>query len=50
VNAGVGYRWSDQFTTSVKATNLGNDDVQQHVFGDVVKRQIMAELRVNFAK
>ena len=50
VNAGVGYRWNDQFTTSVKALNLGNDDVQQHVFGDVTKRQIMAELRVNFAR
>jgi outer membrane receptor protein involved in Fe transport len=50
VNAGVGYRWNDQFTTSVKATNLGNDDVQQHVFGDITKRQIMAELRVNFAR
>ena len=50
VNAGFGYRWNDQFTTSIKATNLGNDDVQQHVFGDVVKRQIMAELRVNFVK
>jgi outer membrane receptor protein involved in Fe transport len=50
VNAGVGYRWNDQFTTSVKATNLGNDDVQQHVFGDIIKRQVMAELRVNFAR
>jgi len=50
VNAGVGYRWNDQFTTSVKSTNLGNDDVQQHVFGDITKRQIMAELRVNFAR
>jgi iron complex outermembrane receptor protein len=50
VNAGVGYRWNDRFTTSVKATNIGNDDVQQHVFGDIVKRQIMAELRVNVAR
>jgi len=50
VNAGVGYRWTDQFTTSVKALNLGNDDVQQHVFGDIIKRQIIGELRVNFAR
>jgi outer membrane receptor protein involved in Fe transport len=50
VNAGVGYRWNDRFTTSIKAMNLGNDDVQQHVFGDITKRQIMAELRVNVAR
>jgi hypothetical protein len=37
-------------TTSIKATNLGNQDVQQHVFGDVLKRQIVGELRVQFSK
>jgi outer membrane receptor protein involved in Fe transport len=47
VNAGFGYRWNDRFTTSIKAVNLGNDDVQQHVFGDVTKRQISAELRIS---
>jgi iron complex outermembrane receptor protein len=49
VNAGFGVRWmNDQLTTSVKATNLGNQDIQQHVFGDVIKRQIVGELRVQF--
>jgi iron complex outermembrane receptor protein len=49
VNAGFGFRWmNDQLTTSIKATNLGNQDVQQHVFGDVIKRQIVGELRVQF--
>ena len=38
------------FTTTIKAMNLGNDEVQQHAFGDVIKRQIMAELSVNFAQ
>jgi len=33
----------------VKVTNLFNREVQQHVFGDVIKRQIVFELRV-FAK
>lgn len=50
INGGLGYRWNDRFTTSVKFINLGNDDVQQHVFGDILKRQVMAELRVNFAR
>lgn len=49
VNAGFGVRWAgDRVTTSIKATNLANQDVQQHVFGDVLKRQIVGELRVQF--
>jgi outer membrane receptor for ferrienterochelin and colicin len=50
VNAGFGVRWGskDQVTTSIKAVNLGNQTVQQHVFGDITKRQIVGELRVQF--
>ena len=50
VNGTIGYRWNNRFTTAIKAINLGNDEVQQHVFGDIMKRQIMAELRVNFVR
>jgi len=50
INGGVGYKWTDRFTTALKVINLGNDDVQQHAFGDILKRQVMAELRVNFAR
>jgi iron complex outermembrane receptor protein len=49
VNGGFGLRWMDeQLTTSVKVINLTNEDVQQHVFGDILKRQIIGELRVVF--
>jgi iron complex outermembrane receptor protein len=49
VNAGFGVRWADgRYVTSLKMTNLSNADVQQHVFGDILKRQIVGELRVNF--
>ena len=50
VNAGFGVKWGsrDRITTSIKATNLGNQNVQQHVFGDITKRQIVGELRVQF--
>jgi outer membrane receptor for ferrienterochelin and colicin len=50
VNAGFGVKWGtgDQITTSVKVMNLANQDIQQHVFGDVTKRQIVGELRVGF--
>jgi outer membrane receptor protein involved in Fe transport len=49
VNGGVGVRWlGDRLTTSIKGTNLGNQQIQQHVFGDVIKRSLVGELRVNF--
>jgi outer membrane receptor protein involved in Fe transport len=50
VNAGFGVKWNDRFTTTIKAINLTNDDIQQHVFGDITKRQVVAELRVNVAR
>jgi hypothetical protein len=28
--------------------NLGNQDIQSHVFGDIIKRQVIGELRVLF--
>jgi hypothetical protein len=49
VNAGIGVKFSgDKLTTSVKVVNITNEDVQQHVFGDVLKRQVVGELKVRF--
>jgi iron complex outermembrane receptor protein len=49
VNLGVGARWmGERLTTSLKVINLGNTDVQQHVFGDILKRQFIGEVRVQF--
>ncbi len=50
VNAGLGVRWGskDRITTTVKVMNLGNQEIQQHVFGDITKRQVVGELRVQF--
>ncbi len=49
VNATFGVRWlDDRVTTSLKVTNLGNQQVQQHVFGDIMKRQVVGEVRVAF--
>ena len=43
VNAGFGVKWmGDRLTTSIKAVNLGNDDVQQHAFGDLIGRRSSA--------
>ena len=49
VNAGVGVRWAgDNIVTSLKVINIGNEEVQQHIFGDIVKRQIVGEARFTF--
>jgi iron complex outermembrane receptor protein len=49
VNGAFGVRWlSDRLTTSVKVTNLANQEVMQHIFGDVLKRQVVGEVRVEF--
>jgi hypothetical protein len=32
----------------LKVSNLTNTPVQNHVFGDILKRQIAGELRVRF--
>ena len=51
VNAAFGFTWADdKVTTSIKVVNLGNSNVQQHVFGDITKRQIMGEFKVNFPR
>ena len=49
VNAGIGIRFADErLTTSIKVVNLTNEEIQQHVFGDVLKRQFVGELKVRF--
>jgi outer membrane receptor protein involved in Fe transport len=49
VNASFGVRWSDgKLVTTVKGTNLLNETIQQHVFGDILKRTVSFELRYNF--
>ena len=49
VNAGFGVKWlDDRVTTSLKLTNIGNQEVQQHIFGDIMKRQIVGEVRLEF--
>jgi iron complex outermembrane receptor protein len=49
INAGFGVRWAgERLVTSVKVTNLTNEDVMQHIFGDVLKRQVVGEVRFTF--
>src|SRR5262249_42560315 len=49
VNGGFGVKWANnRLTTSIKSTNILNQTIQQHVFGDIIKRSVIAELRVSF--
>ena len=49
VNGSVGYRLSEERVTfSVKFQNLANVDAQQHIFGDILKRQILGDVRFRF--
>jgi outer membrane receptor protein involved in Fe transport len=51
VNAGFGFRWlDDKVTTSLKVVNLANSSVQQHVFGDITKFQMVGEMKVQFPR
>lgn len=50
VNATLGVKFGKdgKSSFSVKATNLLNKDIQQHIFADVVKRNLVGELRIGF--
>lgn len=49
VNASLGVRWLDgRLTTTIKGTNLTNEKIQQHIFGDIIKRSIFGEVKVDF--
>jgi outer membrane receptor protein involved in Fe transport len=45
VNGSFGVKWNDRVTTTVKSTNLLNRQIQQHVFGDILGRSVVAEVR-----
>jgi iron complex outermembrane receptor protein len=49
VNVGAGVKFSgDRYLAQLKVINLFNEFVQQHIFGDIMQRQLIGELRVKF--
>ncbi|HUF48066.1 MAG TPA: TonB-dependent receptor [Vicinamibacterales bacterium] len=47
VNLTVGRKWQNgRYATALKVVNLANQEIQQHIFGDVLKRQVVGELAV----
>ena len=46
VNGSFGVKWNQgEVTTLVKVTNLFNRSIQQHVFGDILQRTVVGEVR-----
>ena len=46
VNGSIGVRWQDgAITTVLKGTNLLNRHIKQHIFGDILRRTVTAEVR-----
>ena len=49
VNGAFGVKFAqDKITATIKGINLTNEEIQSHVFGDILKRQIIGELRFTF--
>ena len=49
VNDTIGVKWSGgAVTTLVKVTNLFNESVQQHIFGDILRRTVTGEARFSY--
>jgi outer membrane receptor protein involved in Fe transport len=51
VNGSFGVKWADgRVVTLIKSTNIANTDIQQHVFGDILKRSIVGEVQLHFTR
>lgn len=49
VNGAFGVKWpGGRVTTTVKFNNLFDKKIQSHVFGDILRRQVIGEMRVQF--
>ena len=49
VNGSCGVKWKGgTVTTMVKVTNLFNQTVQQHIFGDLLRRTVLGEVKFRF--
>lgn len=49
LNLGAGVRFAgDKVTLSVQGQNVTDEDIQQHVFGDVLERKVIGQIRFDF--
>ena len=46
LNATIGYRFAEgKATLLLKGTNLTNENIVQHIYGDILRRSLVAELQ-----
>jgi outer membrane receptor protein involved in Fe transport len=51
VNFTIGMRWQNgRYSAALKCMNLGNQEIQQHIFGDIIRRQFIGEFRVQLPR
>jgi iron complex outermembrane receptor protein len=51
INLTAGYHFQDRrYSAALKINNLANQEVLQHIFGDVIKRSIVGELTVRLPR
>jgi outer membrane receptor for ferrienterochelin and colicin len=49
VSGSAGLKWANErVVTSVKVTNLFNKEIMQHIFGDVLRRSVVTDVRFSF--
>ncbi|MDP1570550.1 MAG: TonB-dependent receptor [Vicinamibacterales bacterium] len=49
VNGALGMRFAGgRIVTTIKAINLMDENIQSHIFGDILKRQVIGEVRISF--
>jgi outer membrane receptor protein involved in Fe transport len=49
LNGSFGVRWvRGRVSTSIKGTNLLNKEIQQHIFGDILERSLVGEIKVTY--
>ena len=50
VNCSAGVRWGGdaRYMAILKVSNISNTPIQNHIFGDILKRQIIGEFRMRF--
>jgi iron complex outermembrane receptor protein len=48
INAGIGVRLGEKMTLSVDGQNLTDEEIQYHVFGDIISRKVVGRLVIEF--
>jgi iron complex outermembrane receptor protein len=48
VNAGIGFHLSEKAMLSVTGQNIFDEEVQQHIFGDIISRKIVGQFTIDF--